>query len=139
MTVEQLLAGGGLAGLVSLLTWFTTARSSKRAQQADALALATKSWQEMADDLREDMNALKVEVSALKVEMRLLEEKNSKLLAENSALRQLLSDVDRWLAEVEAWDKAGRQGTPPYSAAQLRARMDTLKIGLANAAHERKM
>jgi len=132
MTVEQLLAGGGLGGIVALLTWFTTARSSKRAQQADALAQATKSWQEMADDLREDLNTLKAEVSSLKVEMRALEEKNDKLLAENRALRQLLRDVDRWLAEIEAWDKAGRQGAPPYSARQLRARIETLKIGMSN-------
>ena len=133
MTLEQLLAGGGLGGIVALLTWFTTARSSKRAQQADALAQATKSWQEMADDLRDDLNTLKDEVSRLKVEMRVLEEKNDKLLAENRALRQLLRDIDRWLAEVEAWDRGGRQGAPPYSAHQLRARIETLKTGLAAA------
>lgn len=130
MTIDQLLTGGGLGAVVGVLTWWTTARSTKRAQTTDQLTQATKSWQDMADDLREEMKSLRADVDELRAEVRRLEAMNSTLGSENRTLRGALRDVERWMDEIDAWIAAGRIGPSPHTPAQIRERMEKIRAEL---------
>ncbi|MDU4692825.1 MAG: hypothetical protein E6Y12_03950 [Dermabacter sp.] len=117
----QLLGGGGFLGVISLLTWYTTNRGTKKANETDNLKAASDAWRELGDDLREEVTDLKKDVDALRVD-------NERLRVENSRVRSILADMRRWLAEFAAWEAHGSKPPPPYTWEQLEARLQTITI-----------
>ncbi|QEU11661.1 hypothetical protein [Dermabacter vaginalis] len=117
----QLLGGSGLLGLVSLLTWYTTNRGTKRANETDNLKAASDAWRELGDDLREEVSELRGDVEALR-------DDNQRLRDENARVRGVLADMRRWLAEFAAWEAHGAKPPPPYTWQQLEARLKTISI-----------
>lgn len=106
------LVGGGLVGIVGLLTWITTARGS-----------AVAEWRELTRDLRKDMDEMGERLDAQDARVADLSE-------ENRRFRSVLGDMLRWLGEMAAWEAAGQRPPPPYSHAVLLARLTQLAKGL---------
>lgn len=130
MTVWQWLAGGGATVVLGFLTWAASSSSARRAFSTQALTAGAQTWQEIAAGLKGDMEALKGDVRELRGEVERLEEDRDALAEENRRWRSTMGDLMRWLQEWAAWETAGAHPPPPFTAAQMLARVAGLTEGL---------
>lgn len=129
-TIEQLFSGGALSAVVGLLTWYTTARTSKRQHRVDALARASDLYKDMSASDRARMEFLAKRLDDQGARLEALEDRNNELVEENRRFRVIVSDLLRWLNELVVWEANGAKPPPPYTVSELVTRINNLVDGL---------